>query len=264
MAYPTPSPARIHDFTVVSNEPVAEGVYRLTIEAPRLAAALEPGQFMSFEVPGDTRQLIRIPLSYSSADAEAGTVTTYYAVVGDGTRRLSAMGAGSSSTVLGPGGHGWKMDENSKRVLVVAGGIGITPVIAAARFAADNGSEVDAVVGALTAAKICGTDELEPLCGEVRLTTDDGTAGTKGFVTAEVEPMLATGAYDLVLTCGPEPMMRAVAAIAEAAGVKCEVSVERMMTCGFGACNTCNVETVYGMVGACMAGPVFDSKVVAW
>ena len=156
------------------------------------------------------------------------------------------------------------MDKGAKRVLVVAGGIGITPVIAAARFAADNGAEVDAVVGALTAAKICGTDELGPLCGEVRLTTDDGTAGTKGFVTAEVEPMLATGAYDLVLTCGPEPMMRAVAAIAEAAGVKCEVSVERMMTCGFGACNTCNVETVYGMMGACMAGPVFDSKVVAW
>ena len=129
MAYPTPSSARIHDFTVVSNEPVAEGVYRLTIEAPRLAAALEPGQFMSFEVPGDTRQLIRIPLSYSSADAEAGTVTTYYAVVGDGTRRLSAMGAGSTSTVLGPGGHGWKMDKGAKRVLVVAGGIGITPVI---------------------------------------------------------------------------------------------------------------------------------------
>ena len=124
MALPTPSPARIHDFTVVSNEPVAEGVYRLTIEAPRLAVALEPGQFMSFEVPGDTRQLIRIPLSYSSADAEAGTVTTYYAVVGDGTRRLSAMGAGSTSTVLGPGGHGWRMDKGAKRVLVVAGGIG--------------------------------------------------------------------------------------------------------------------------------------------
>ena len=76
--------------------------------------------------------------------------------------------------------------------------------------------------------------------------------------------MLATGSYDLVLTCGPEPMMRAAADIAEAVGVKCEVSVERMMTCGFGACNTCNVETVYGMMGACMAGPVFDSKVVAW
>ena len=139
------------------------------------------------------------------------------------------MGAGSTSTVLGPGGHGWRMDKGAKRVLVVAGGIGITPVIAAARFAADNGAEVDAVVGALTAAKICGTDELGPLCGEVRLTTDDGTAGTKGFVTAEVEPMLTMGAYDLVLTCGPEPMMRAVAAIAEAAGVTCEVSVERMI-----------------------------------
>ena len=76
--------------------------------------------------------------------------------------------------------------------------------------------------------------------------------------------MLATGSYDLVLACGPEPMMRAVAKLAEAAGVACQVSVERMMTCGFGACNTCNVETTSGMVGACTSGPVFDSGRMVW
>lgn len=265
MATPTPSPARIHEFAIVENVPVAEGVMRLTIEAPRLAAAIKPGQFMSFAVPGDTTQLIRIPLSFSSADAEAGTVTTHYAVVGDGTRRLAAMSAGASSTVLGPGGRGWWLPEGAGRVLVVAGGIGITPVIAAAGMASEAGVKADAVVGALTASKLCGIGELEALgCGEVRVTTDDGTAGTKGFVTAEVEPMLASGSYDAVLTCGPEPMMRAVAAIAEKAGVACEVSLERMMTCGFGACNTCNVQTTDGMVGACMHGPVFDSRRVVW
>lgn len=265
MAIPTPSPARIHDFTIVENVRVAEGVMCLTIEAPRLAKAIKPGQFMSFAVPGDTTQLIRIPLSYASADADAGTVTTFYAIVGDGTRRLATMPAGSTSTVLGPGGHGWKLPEGAGRVLVVAGGIGITPVIAAAEMAAAAGASVDAVVGALTANKLCGTDELEALgCGEVRVTTDDGTAGTKGFVTAEVGPMLGAGGYDVVLTCGPEPMMRAVAAQAQAAGVYCEVSLERMMTCGFGACNTCNVQTTDGMVGACMHGPVFDSRKVVW
>ncbi len=265
MAQPTPSPARIHEFKIVENVRIAEGVMRLTIEAPRLAAAIKPGQFMSFAVPGDTTQLIRIPLSFASADAEAGTVTTYYAVVGDGTRRLAAMGVGERSSVLGPGGHGWRLPEGASRVLVVAGGIGITPVIAAAGMAKAAGAEVDAVVGALTAAKLCGTDELAALgCAEVRVTTDDGTAGTKGFVTAEVGPMLEAGAYDVVLTCGPEPMMRAVASQAEAAGVACEVSLERMMTCGFGACNTCNVQTTDGMVGACMHGPVFDSRRVVW
>ena len=241
MSIPTPSPARVHDFTVVANEPVAEGVYRLTIEAPRLALAIRPGQFMSFAVPGDRTQLTRVPVSFSDVDRVVGTVETYYAVVGDGTRRLSQMTSGSMSTVLGPGGNGWYIPEGCRRALIVAGGI------------------------ALTAGKLCGLDALEARgCGEVRVTTDDGTAGQKGFVTAEVEPMLATGAYDVVLTCGPGPMMRAVAGLAEAKGVFCEVSVERMMTCGFGACNTCNVETVDGMKGACTSGPVFDSRKVVW
>ena len=265
MATPAPSPARIHEFSIVENVAVADGVMRLTIKAPRLAAAIKPGQFMSFEVPGDARQLIRIPLSFAKADAEAGTVTTYYAVVGDGTRRLSEMGEGATSTVLGPGGNGWSVPEGASHVLVVAGGIGITPVIAAAGLATVSGAKVDAVVGALTAAKLCGTDDLTAAgAGEVRLTTDDGTAGTRGFVTAEVEPMLASGSYDLVLACGPEPMMHAVADVAAKANVACEVSLERMMTCGFGACNTCNVLTKDGMVGACMKGPVFDAEKVVW
>lgn len=265
MSIPTPSPARVHDFTVVANEPVAEGVYRLTIEAPRLALAIRPGQFMSFAVPGDRTQLTRVPVSFSDVDRVVGTVETYYAVVGDGTRRLSQMTSGSMSTVLGPGGNGWYIPEGCRRALIVAGGIGITPIVAAAKMFQDAGVPHDAVAGALTAGKLCGLDALEARgCGEVRVTTDDGTAGQKGFVTAEVEPMLATGAYDVVLTCGPGPMMRAVAGLAEAKGVFCEVSVERMMTCGFGACNTCNVETVDGMKGACTSGPVFDSRKVVW
>lgn len=265
MPIPTPPAARIHDFTVVENVPVAEGIWRLTIEAPRLAQALRPGQFMSFEVPGDSTQLVRLPVSFSEANVEVGTVETYYAVVGDGTRRLSKMVAGSGSTVLGPVGNGWRLPKDAMRALVVAGGIGITPVIAAAGMFQDAGVAHDAVVGTLTAARLCGTDALsERGCGEVRVTTDDGTAGTRGFVTAEVEPMLATGAYDLVLTCGPQPMMRSVARLAEQAGVACQVSVERMMTCGFGACNTCNVETTSGMMGACTAGPVFDSRRLVW
>lgn len=265
MPIPTPPAARIHDFTVVENVAVAEGVWRLTIEAPRLARALRPGQFMSFEVPGDATQLVRIPVSFSGVDAEAGTVETYYATVGDGTRRLSRMGAGLGSTVLGPGGNGWRLPKETRRALVVAGGIGITPIIAAAGMLQAAGVAHDAVVGTLTAARLCGTEALEARgCGEVRVTTDDGTAGTRGFVTAEVGPMLATGAYDLVLACGPEPMMRSVANLAEAAGVACQVSVERMMTCGFGACNTCNVETTSGMLGACTSGPVFDSRRLVW
>lgn len=264
MAIPTPPAARIHEFEIVVNEEVAEGVNRLVVKAPKLASTIKPGQFMSFAVPGDERELVRIPVSFSSVDAEAGTIETYFAIVGAGTRRLAAMFEGMHGTVLGPGGNGWFIPEGTHKALLVAGGIGITPIIAASEMLEEANIEHDGVMGAQTASKLVEASALIG-CGDLRITTDDGSAGTEGFVTAEVEPMLASGEYDLVLCCGPAPMMKSVASVAASANVTCLVSLERMMTCGFGACNTCNVETSDGMVGACTKGPVFDaSKVVVF
>ena len=100
---PTPSTARMHDFEVVSNREIADGIFSLVISAPKLASALKPGQFVNIAVPGDASSLLRVPLSYYRADAEAGTVELWYAVVGDDTRRLSQMAPGSTSNLLGPG-----------------------------------------------------------------------------------------------------------------------------------------------------------------
>ena len=263
---PTPSPARIHDFEVVSNEKIADGIFSLVISAPKLASALKPGQFVNIAVPGNAMSLLRIPLSFASADAEAGTVEIWYAVVGEGTERLSRMEPGSTSTLLGPGGHGWTVPEGCTRALLVAGGIGVPPVLCLARELAVRGVAFDVCAGALTAGKLVGADEFRAAgAGEVRLATDDGTAGHHGFVTGPALELLQSNAYDYVAVCGPGPMMAATAKLAADAGVYCEVSMERMMSCGFGACNTCNVETVDGMKGACMCGPVFDAtKVVAW
>ena len=108
---PTPSTARMHDFEVVSNQEIADGIFSLVISAPKLASALKPGQFVNIAVPGDASSLLRVPLSFYRADAEAGTVELWYAVVGDDTRRLSQMGPGSKSNLLGPGGHGWLVPE---------------------------------------------------------------------------------------------------------------------------------------------------------
>lgn len=264
MAIPTPPAARIHTFEVVSNDAVADGVQRLVIRAPKLASAIVPGQFMSFEVPGDERELVRIPVSFSEADADSATLETYFAVVGSATSRMASWEPGFSSTVLGPGGNGWTIPEGTSKALLVAGGIGITPIIAASALLEEAGISHSAVMGAQTASKLLEACVLAN-CEETRITTDDGTAGTKGFVTEEVEPMLASGEFDLVLCCGPAPMMKSVARIASDKNILCYVSLERMMTCGFGACNTCNVETVDGMVGACTKGPVFDaSKVVVF
>ena len=263
---PTPSPARMHDFEVVTNEKIADGIFKLVIKAPKLACALKPGQFVNISVPGSTVNLLRVPLSFASADANAGTVEIWYAVVGDGTTRLSQMKPGDTSTLLGPGGHGWNVPEGAKRVLLVAGGIGVPPVLCLARDLAERGIAFDVCVGAATSTRVVGVSELKDAgATKVILATDDGSEGVHSFCTEPASELLSANEYDYVASCGPAPMMQKVAAAAAEAGVFCEVSLERMMSCGFGACNTCNVETVDGMKGACMCGPVFDaSKVVVF
>lgn len=264
---PTPSPARVHDCTIVSNEPIARDIYALRISAPELASRLVPGQFVNIAVPGNAMSLLRIPLSFAAADASEGVVDIWYAVVGDGTRRLSLMRPGDSTTVLGPGGHGWCAPEPCSRALLVAGGIGVPPVLCLARSLAERGVRFTVCVGAASEDQLVGVSEFEQAgAEEVLVATDDGSAGYKGFCTDLAERVLKDGgdSFDYVATCGPEPMMAKVAAAAEGAGVYCEASVERMMSCGFGACATCAVETRHGMKGACMCGPVFDAKEVVW
>ena len=263
---PTPSPARLQEFTVLSNRPIADGVYALVISAPRLARDVHPGQFVEVAVPGNAQSLLRIPFSFADADRDAGTVEIWYAVRGEGTERLTHMKAGDTSTLIGPGGHGWSVPAGTTRALLVGGGVGMPPIVHLARRLAEQGIAFDACTGAATSSKLIGVNELRELGdGQVHACTDDGTSGEAGFCTDPAAVLLANGGYDYVATCGPAVMMGKVAAAAAKAGVYCEASLERMMSCGFGACNTCNVQTVDGMKGACTAGPVFDaSKVVVW
>ena len=217
------SRVREHSYTVVENEAVGDGIWRMVFRAPKLAGSLEPGQFMNFHVPG-AKQILRVPLSFASADVESGTVEIVYATVGDATRALTRMAAGESSSVLGPSGNGWVVREGQGRSVVVGGGVGAPPAVAAAGLLAKKGVAFDGVLGAQTASKLWG-----------------------------------------VYTCGPQVMMRGIASICREAGIKCQVSMERMMSCGFGACNTCNVLMADGTYkSCCMNGPIFDAEEVAW
>lgn len=265
--------ARIHEYVVMENVPIAKDIYALRISS-NVAEDLKPGQFMNFAVPGDPTQILRIPLSFAHTDSSS-QVWLEYAVVGDGTRRMSEMRPGDGSTLIGPCGNGWKLPEKEGRCLLVAGGIGTPPVLAAARMLVDAGIGFDAVIGARTAKTVLQGD-LEKLrslgsysfidCERtVTLTCDDGTMGRAGFVTEPAEELLSARQYACVYTCGPLRMMAAVSRLAEAAGVDCQASLERIMGCGFGACSCCNVELVDGtQASCCMDGPVFDAKAVVW
>ncbi len=256
----------LHDVTVVSNERVAEKLFRIVFSSPHLASRLQAGQFLEVAVPGDASQILRVPLSFSHADAKTGSVEIVYALVGDATRRLSHMVAGDATTVVGPCGNPWRMRPGQLRAALVSGGVGVTPIVACAEMLADAGVPFDAVVGATDASRLWGADELHALgASEVVLTTDDGSAGLRGLTTDGLQELLARHAYDEVYACGPEPMMAAVAHLAHDAHVGCQVSMERMMSCGFGACGTCNVALAAGgYASACKDGAVFDAEEVAW
>ncbi len=260
------SSVHLHDFEVVSNESVASMTYRLVMRSPELAASIAPGQFMNLAVPGDPSHITRIPLSFAQADPTAGEIELIYALVGEGTRRLSQMRTGDTSTVVGPSGHGWDVPSGTSKVLLVAGGVGAPPIVAAAAMAAKAGVPFDVILGVQTASRLWGKDRAEELgAGAVVVTTDDGSLGVKGFAADAMADLVAKHSYDLVMTCGPMPMMAGVARLAREHDIACQVSMERMMTCGFGACNTCNVAMAAGGYKACCTdGPVFDAQEVAW
>lgn len=265
--------ARIYDFVVMENVPIAKDIYALRI-CSDVASELKPGQFMNFAVPGDPSRILRIPLSFSRTDSSS-QVWLEYAVVGEGTQRLSDMRAGDGSTLIGPCGSGWKLPADGGRCLVVAGGIGAPPILAAAHMLVEAGIGFDAVIGAKTAKTVLQGD-LEKLrslgsrsfidCERtVILTCDDGTMGRAGLVTEPTAELLSSRPYASVYTCGSLPMMAAVAKLAKTAGVACQASLERMMGCGYGACSCCNVELIDGtQASCCMNGPVFDAEEVAW
>lgn len=266
--------AREWEFEVLRNERVAEGVWRMRC-ATGVAAELEPGQFVNVRVPGDGSHVLRVPLSFSEADAANLVLELVYATVGEGTERLSRMGAGDSSTLVGPCGRGWRLPQASGRALLVAGGVGLPPVVACARMLAQAGVGFDAIVGAQTASRHVDAllDELRtfaPVEGcdcrrKVIVCTDDGSRGIRGFVTAAMADLMADRPYVEAYACGPQPMMAGVAALAGKRGVACQVSLERMMGCGFGACSCCNVALAGGGYALCCTdGPVFDAREVAW
>ncbi len=259
-----------HSFEVLSNEEVASNIWRLSFKS-EVARCLAPGQFMEFAVPGDGAHVLRIPLSFSWASPQSLRVEILYDVVGEGTGRLSQMKTGEESTLLGPCGRGWWLPEKPGRSLLVAGGIGFPPIMAAGLMLQEAGREFDLVVGAQTAERLLMKDVQgmsQGLPGEqrvLRIPTDDGSEGIKGFVTDAMAPLLAERSYAQVYTCGPSVMMAGIARLADEAGIACQASLERMMGCGFGACSCCNVALVSGGYAlCCQDGPVFDAKEVAW
>lgn len=248
---------------VSGNVNVGPRLYKLTLDAPRTAAAIQPGQFVHLLLPGFGAHILRRPFSVYRADAAAGSIDIIYQTVGVGTEYLTQVESGQSCSLIAALGQGWQPHEGKS--LIVGGGVGAAPLFMFTQQLVAEGRELEVVLGAQSAAAMVTRGDYAQLLGhEPVVATDDGSLGHAGFCTDPVRDLLATGEYANVYCCGPEPLMRIVAKLAADAGVSCWVSMEKRMACGVGACLSCVVETTAGKRRSCVDGPVFNAKDVVW
>lgn len=252
----------LREAVVTSNEAVSADVWLATFESPEVASAIAPGQFVHLKIATGRDFILRRPLSIYAANEER--IEILYQLVGRGTRELALAKPGDRMDLIGPLGTGWEIPETPVRALLVAGGLGVAPLRMLAEALTRTGSTVALAYGAPTAERLTGVEIFHAAGCQVISCTDDGSAGTHGLVTLASGDVLGAGEVDIVYTCGPEVMQRAVAAQAREAGVRCQVSLERLMACGIGACLSCVVPTTTGQRRACVDGPVFNAEDVIW
>ncbi|MDR1158839.1 MAG: dihydroorotate dehydrogenase electron transfer subunit [Oscillospiraceae bacterium] len=249
--------------TVLSNENPRPGAADLRVRVDASAQRPRAGQFAHIAC-GDAL-LLRRPISLCDCDEEAGVWRFVFEYKGPGTRYLAARKPGDTLDLLGPLGRGFTCEPEGPPTLLAGGGIGVPPLLLAARRLT---GAAHAVLGFRAAPLAVLTDELASLCARTAFCSDDGSLGTREFTDAVVRRLLAETAYARVLACGPRPMLRAVAEAARAAGVPCEVSLEERMACGVGACLACACrvgrEAGETFRRVCLDGPVFDAETVVW
>ena len=251
----------ILDLRVKSVEKVGGrySLLKLTHEQP--LPEMVPGQFVEVRVDNSPSTFLRRPISINFVDRDANELWLLVAAIGEGTRHITTLKPGDTLNCVLPLGNGFTMPKSSlDRVLLVGGGVGVAPLLYMGAEMKRNGIEPTFLLGARSAADLLEID-LFRRYGRVCITTEDASEGEKGFVTNH---SVLGEKFDMIATCGPKPMMVAVARYAYKAGVECEASLENMMACGLGACLCCVEKTTEGNLCVCKEGPVLNIKKLLW
>ena len=240
---------------IITSQQLTDAIFAITVDAGELGRKALPGQFVHVKCGGQT--LLRRPISI--CDAKEGYLKIVFQAKGAGTKWLAEKKSGALD-LLGPLGYGF--DVSGRNILLVGGGIGVPPLLFAARRAQGIST---AILGFQNADAVILKNHFRDVCKETIITTNDGSAGEEGFVTGPLARLLEKGGYDGVLSCGPTPMLKAVAQVAAQFNVPCQVSLEERMACGVGACVGCAVMMNSGHnLRVCHDGPVFLASEVAW
>jgi dihydroorotate dehydrogenase electron transfer subunit len=264
------------DAAVLSNARLSDDYSVVSLEAPEIAALAQPGQFVMVKPSRGMDPLLRRPFSIfeilRDRDGTAIGISLLNKRIGIGTGLLYEVESGARVACLGPLGQPFVPVDPPAHAWMVAGGVGLAPFLTLAEALHARGTPTTLFYGARRAAELYRVELFEQLGVRVLLTTEDGSRGIKGLVTAPLDQALAAlGAQEQaqLYVCGPTPMMRAVARLAEQHGRPCAVSLEQVMGCGLGGCYSCVVltKTAGGpphFVRSCLDGPVFDSRRIEW
>lgn len=246
-------------YKIVRKEVLNDVVELMEIHAPYVAKKCEPGQFIILRASEDGE---RIPLTIADYDREKETITIIYQIVGHSTEVLSHLNEGDELVdFAGPLGAPTVLHE-SKHVIGVAGGVGSAPLFPQLRALASMGVKVDVIIGGRESQYVLLKKEFEEFCDHVYIATNDGSMGTKGFVTDVLKDLIGKEDIDEVIAIGPVPMMKAVVDVTKPHNIKTSVSLNPIMIDGTGMCGCCRV-TVDGKIKfACVDGPDFDGLLV--
>jgi dihydroorotate dehydrogenase electron transfer subunit len=257
---------RLHEARVARHEPFG-GEYRvLELAAPELAASVQPGQFVHLRVPRLEESALRRP--FSVFRARPPLVAILYKQVGRGTGLLTELQPGATLSVLGPLGNGFPLETAGRLPVLVAGGYGVAPLSFLAERLDRRGI---LFAGGRGAPDILCEAEFRAMGWDARVTTEDGSLGTRGRVTDALDPWLADNpaVEPVFYACGPDGLLRAVGERAMARGCPAWLSLDKHMGCGVGACLAC-VQRVRDGSGAvkwarvCRDGPVFECRRIVW
>ncbi|MBW1734092.1 MAG: dihydroorotate dehydrogenase electron transfer subunit [Deltaproteobacteria bacterium] len=255
------------DAELVFNRRIATSTFLMGLRSTGIAAEARPGQFVMLRVGQGMDPLLRRPFSICGT-REHDLVLILYRVVGRGTGIMSRLGRGERLSVLGPLGRGFDMPGDRARSVLVAGGMGIAPLIFLARSA--KGKALTLLAGFGTSGEIPPLGELGLGGIDLHISTDDGSAGKKGLVTALLRDLLLELESDRleIFACGPLPMLKEVAAMSLKEDIPCQVSLEARMACGLGACQGCATRGASDRAGTyvhvCVDGPVFAAGALDW
>ena len=244
--------------TVITQTQLTDGIFALDLHAPGLAEAIRPGQFVMVYLD---RSDLLLPRPISVCQTNGSTLQIVYAVVGQGTQHMSKLTNGQPLQLTGPLGNGFyapKPDAN--KIALVGGGIGTPPLLALLQSLSSVQAQVDVYLGFRDQPILINA--FQKIAANVHIATDTGTHGHKGNAIDLLKN--SPEKYDEILACGPQPMLKALAAYAAEANISCQVCMEERMGCGIGTCVGCAIKTTDGYLKVCVDGPVFYSDKVVW